>query len=237
MNEKIDTNNLKLLKNLHILIVEDDIDLLVDVKATIEIFSNHIYTAINGKEALKVMDKYPVDMIISDYVMPIMDGYELCKLIRLSNKNIPITIMSNYNENEKLLKLLPLNLTNYIIKPINYTKLVSILLNMLQKLQESGLIVEHITKDITYHHLSKILKNGELTISLTKNEILILELFLKKKNSLVNNSLIKYNISKDGLSEQAIKNLIHRLRIKIGKKVIVNIKEMGYMLIHDISNN
>ena len=233
MNEKIDTNNLKLLKNLHILVVEDDIDLLVDIKATIEIFCKHVYTAINGKEALEIMDKSPVDMIISDYVMPIMDGYELCKLIRLSNKNIPIAIMSNYNENEKLLKLMPLNLTDYIIKPIGYTKLMSILLSMLQKLEESGLIVEHITKNITYHHLSKVLKNGEVTILLTKNEVLLLELFLKKKNSLVTNSLIKYNISKHGLSEQAIKNLIHRLRVKIGKKGIVNIKEMGYMLIYD----
>ena len=49
MNEKIDTNNLKLLKNLHILVVEDDIDLLVDIKATIEIFCNHVYTAIMVK--------------------------------------------------------------------------------------------------------------------------------------------------------------------------------------------
>ena len=45
--------------------------------------------------------------------------------------------------------------------------------------------------------------------------------------------LIEYNVSRDGLSKQAIKNLIHRLRVKIGKKVIVNIKEMGYILIYD----
>ncbi len=233
MNEKIDTNNLKLLKNLHILVVEDDIDLLVDIQATIEIFCKHVYTAINGKEALEIMDKSPVDMIISDYVMPFMDGYELCKLIRLSNKNIPIAIMSNYNDNEKLLKMMPLNLTDYIIKPIGYANLMSVLLNMLQRLEESGLICEQITKDISYHHLSKILKNGEEIILLTKNEVLLLELFLKNKNSLVSNDLIEYNVSRDGLSKQAIKNLIHRLRVKIGKKVIVNIKEMGYMIIYD----
>ncbi len=220
MNEKIDTNNLKLLKNLHILVVEDDIDLLLDIKATIEIFCNHVYTATDGKEALEIIDKSPVDMIISDYVMPLMDGYELCKLIRLTNKNIPIAIMSNYNENEKLLKLMPLNLTDYIIKPIGYANLMSVLLNMLQRLKESGFVCERITKDISYHYLSKILKNGDEMISLTKNEILLLELFLKKKNSLVSNDLIEYNVSRDGLSQQAIKNLIHRLRVKIGKRVI-----------------
>jgi len=233
MNEKIETNNLKLLKNLHILVVEDDIDLLVDIKATIEIFCNHVYTAINGKEALEVMDKSPVDMIISDYVMPLMDGYELCKIIRLTNKNIPIAIMSNYNDNEKLLKLMPLNLTDYIIKPIGYKNLMSVLLNMLQRLKESGLVCQQITKNITYYHLSKILKNENEIIALTKNEILLLELFLKNKNSLVSNDLIEYNVSRDGLSKQAIKNLIHRLRVKIGKRVIVNIKEMGYMIIYD----
>ena len=233
MNEEIDTNNLKLLKNLHILVVEDDKDLLVDIKATIEIFCNHVYTAINGKEALEIMDKCPVDMIVSDYVMPLMDGYELCKIIRLTNKNIPIAIMSNYNDNEKLLKLMPLNLTDYIIKPIDYTNLMRVLLNMLQRLKEGGLICERLTKDITYHHINKILKNSDEIISLTKNEVLLLELFLKKKNTLISNDLIEYNVSSDGLSEQAIKSLIHRLRVKIGKKLIVNIKEMGYMLIYD----
>ena len=233
MNKKIDTNNLKLLKSLHILVVEDNKDLLMDIKAIIEIFCNHVYTAINGKEALEIMDKSPVDMIISDYVMPIMDGYELCTIIRLNNKNIPIAIMSNYNENEKLLKLMPLNLSDYIIKPIGYTNLMSVLLNMLQRLKESGLVCEQITENITYHYLSKILKNENEIITLTKNEILLLELFLKKKNSLVSNDLIEYNVSRDSLSQQAIKNLIHRLRVKIGKKVIVNIKEMGYMIIYD----
>lgn len=233
INEKLDVNNLKLLKNLYILIVEDDAAVLEDIKSTIEIFCNNVYTATNGKEALGIIEKCSVNMIITDYVMPVMNGYEFCQIVRETNKNIPIVIASNYSESEKLLKSIPLNLTEYLIKPINYTSLTLVLSKMVKKLQDSGLVHEQITKDIQYNHISKVLKSSEEIIPLTKNETLLLELFLKNKNSLVSNTLIEYNVNDSGLSNQAIKNLIYRLRVKIGKEHIVNIKEMGYMLIHN----
>jgi DNA-binding response OmpR family regulator len=233
INEKSDVNNLKLLKNLYILIVEDDSALLEDMKSTIEIFCNNVYTATNGKEALEIIEKCSIDMILTDYVMPIMNGYELCQIVRETNKTIPIVIASNYSESDKLLKSIPLNLTEYLIKPINYTSLTIVLSKMVQKLKDSALVCEQISKSVKYNHITKALKSNDEIIPLTKNETLLLELFLKNKNSLVSNILIEYNINDSGLSNQAIKNLIHRLRLKIGKEYIVNIKEMGYKFIHN----
>jgi DNA-binding response OmpR family regulator len=228
---QLDANNLKLLKNLYILVVEDDSAVLEDIKSTIEIFCNNVYTATNGKEALEIIHKCSIDMVLTDYVMPYMNGYEFCQTVRETNKNIPIVIISNYSDNEKLLKSIPLNLTEYLIKPIDYTSLTTVLSKMVQKLEESGLVCEQITKELKYNHITKVLKMKEEILSLTKNETLLLELFLKNKNSLVNHTLISYNINDGGLSNQAIKNLIHRLRVKIGKELIVNIKDMGYMLV------
>jgi DNA-binding response OmpR family regulator len=232
-NEKLDINNLKLLKNLYILIVEDDEAVLEDIKSTIEIFCENVYTATNGKEALEIIEKCSIDMILTDYVMPIMNGYEFCQIVRDTNKNIPIVIASNYCENEKLLKLIPLNLTEYLIKPIDYASLTLVLTKMVKKLEESGLVCEQIAKEIKYNHITKVLKMKEEIVLLTKNETLLLELFLKNKNSLVSNPIIEYNVNDSGLSNQAVKNLIYRLRIKIGKEYIVNIKEMGYMFIQN----
>ena len=230
-NQPLDTNNLRLLKNLYILVVDDDSELLENIKSTISIFCNNVYTAKNGKEALEILDKCSIDMVLTDYVMPIMNGYEFCQTVRATNQNIPIVILSNYSDNEKLLKLIPLNLTQYLIKPIDYTSLIAVLSKMVEKLYESGLVYEQITQELQYDRISKILKNKEEIIALTKNETLLLELFLKNKNALVANNVISYNIKDDGLTHQAIKNLIHRFRNKIGKEVIVNIKDMGYMLV------
>lgn len=233
INAKLDTNNLKLLKNLYILVVEDDAAVLEDIKSTIEIFCDNVYTAINGKEALEIIEKCSVNMILTDYVMPIMNGYEFCQIVRETNKNIPIVIASNYSDNEKLLKSIPLNLTEYLVKPINYASLTLVLSKMVKKLEDSGLVSQQIAKEIKYNHITKILNIKDEIILLTKNETLLLELFLKNKNSLVTNALIEYNVNDTGLSNQAIKNLIYRLRIKIGKELIVNIKEMGYMFIQN----
>lgn len=231
LNKQLDTNNLKLLKNLYILVVDDDSAVLEDIKSTIEIFCNNVYTATNGKEALDIIDKCSIDMVLTDYVMPHMNGYEFCQTVRQTNKDIPIVIISNYSDNEKLLKSIPLNLTQYLIKPIDYTSLTEVLTKMVEKLQESGLVCEQITKELKYNHISKLLRDKDEILSLTKNETILLELFLKNKNSLVDQTLISYNINDEGLSQQAIKNLIHRLRVKIGKELIVNIKDMGYMLV------
>lgn len=237
MNNKdiqLDTDNLKILKNLYLLIVEDDATVLEDLKSTVEIFCDNVYTAENGKEGLKILERCSVDIVLTDYVMPYMNGYEFCQTIRQTNKNIPLAIISNYNDSDKLLKSIPLNLTQYLIKPIDYTSLTKVLTQMVEKLKESGFVCEQITKDLRYNYLAKLLRVQDKIIFLTKNENLLIELFLKNKNSLVSNHLISYNINNEGISPQAIKNLIHRLRAKIGKEVIVNIKDMGYMLvIHD----
>jgi len=231
LNKPLDTSNLKLLKNLYILVVDDDNELLENIKSTISIFCNNVYTATNGKEALEILNKCSIDMVLTDYVMPIMNGYEFCQTVRQTNKTIPLAIISNFSDNEKLLKSIPLNLTQYLIKPINYTSLTILLSTMVEKLQESDLVYEQITQELQYDRISKLLKNKKKIISLTKNETLLIELFLKNKNALVSNSLISYNINEKGLTTQAIKNLIHRFRQKIGKELIVNIKDMGYMLV------
>lgn len=63
-------------------------------------------------------------MIITDYVMPLMDGEEFSRQIRINDHKIPISIISNYSEKEKLMKLIDLELTGYLLKPISYNDLM-----------------------------------------------------------------------------------------------------------------
>jgi len=225
------TNNLKILKELSVLIVEDDTELLNNLKDTIEIFTPNVYCATDGKEALTYFNEQHIDLLIIDYVMPNMDGVQLCKEIRLKSPYIPIVMISNYSDNEKLLKSIPLNLTKYLIKPVSYDDLINTIVDMIEKLKEQGKIEINISQNIKYNSISKILTNNKKQIKLTKNETLLLELLIKNRNILVSNSTLEYSIDNNGLSIQAIKNLIHRMRVKIGKDSIINIKGLGYMLV------
>lgn len=170
-------------------------------------------------------------MIITDYVMPLMDGEEFCRNIRNKNYKIPITIISNYYEKEKLIKLIDLELTNYVLKPVNYEDLIDCLKKMINKLEKLDFHDFQINKNIKYSFLTKELIDIEnnITTKLTKSEVIFLELLLKNANTIIPIETIQLNLSLSEVkSEQAIKNIIYRLRKKIGKDTIQNLNNLGY---------
>ena len=221
---------LAILKNFTILLVDDDKILNENLAKTLNMFFKEVLTADNGSVALEIFKNKTIDMVISDYVMPIMNGYELCKEIRIIDDKVPIIILSNFQDNEKLLNVIPLNLSSYLIKPIEYTTLIDTLLLMIEKIEKEKIIVEKITPNISYNRLSKRLEKEDENIKLTQNEIILLELFLKHKNILVTNEIIEQefdNISQ--LSSSTLVNLIYRLRKKLDKNSIVNVQSFGYI--------
>jgi DNA-binding response OmpR family regulator len=139
-------------------------------------------------------------------------------------------MISNYSDKEKFHNVIPLNITQYLIKPINYADITTALSNMMERLYENGMIDVKITDTLSYNYINNILKDDTTILPLSKKEILLLKLFLKHKNSLITYSMIEYALDDFEISNQSIKNIIHRLRQKVGKKTIVNIKEMGYMI-------
>jgi len=163
--------------------------------------------------------------------MPIMDGYEFCCNMRREDTKIPIVIMSNYTDKEKLLQSIPLNLTQYLIKPIDYNTLVDTLLQLIQKIESSDISIQFINKIIKYNTITKELTEDEKPIVLSKSEIRTLDILLKLKNTLVTNDMISDAIDNEEIkSNQAIKNIIYRLRQKVGKDNIANVPSFGYIL-------
>lgn len=81
--------------NKKILIVEDDKDfsIILQKKFTLEGFS--IVTAENGEEAIEIAEKEKPDLIISDVLMPKMDGVTMANKIRETDKNVPIMFLTN----------------------------------------------------------------------------------------------------------------------------------------------
>ena len=225
-------NKLLILKKSAILIVDDDEQILHNLKLTLSIFFDTVLTAKNGIEALKIYEEVSsIDVIITDYVMPKMCGYVLCKKIRRIDNDIPIIMMSNYSEKEKLLKSIPLGLIDYLIKPIEYTTLSTALLKIAIKINSKSLDSIFLN-ELEYSFIRKEIKKDNTIIKLTKNEALVLELLINNKTNITSVDQIKYTLDAEhNKSEQAIKNLFYRLRLKIGKNMIINNKALGYSLL------
>jgi PAS domain S-box-containing protein len=115
--------NTEYLKSLNVLFVEDeDLARVLLAKTLSKIFKN-VFTSANGlegfekfKESQTSIEK--IDLIISDINMPIMNGLEMLENIRKIDLDIPTIFLTARNETNNILRAIDLNITNYIIKPI-----------------------------------------------------------------------------------------------------------------------
>lgn len=107
-----------------ILICEDDRELRTLFARTLE---KHGYSTIgvsNGKEALDALEGGYVDLIISDIMMPVMDGYELVQVLRDSGINTPVLMITAKSAFEDMNAGFTSGADDYMVKPININEMV-----------------------------------------------------------------------------------------------------------------
>lgn len=88
----------------------------------------------NGRQALDALGSTPVDVLITDISMPVMDGLTLISEARKLHKELKVIILSGFNEFDYLKEGMKLGIENYLLKPINLEELESTLRNTVQKL-------------------------------------------------------------------------------------------------------
>ncbi len=110
-----------------LLLVEDSPTQAMELKLILEKHGYRISIAANGREALALLEQKKPAMVISDIVMPEIDGYELCRAIRKDERltDIPVVLLSYLSEAGDILKGLESGASNFIVKPYNGDYLVS----------------------------------------------------------------------------------------------------------------
>ncbi len=103
----------------HILVVDDDKSTRRLLKAVLESENYTVYTAENGAEALTLMDQAHIDLVVLDVMMPEMDGYAFTKILRDSNNNLPILMVSAKQLPEDKKKGFIVGTDDYMTKPID----------------------------------------------------------------------------------------------------------------------
>lgn len=149
-------------EKVEILIVEDSPTQAEELKFILEENNFIITSASNGKEAMKKLSDYRPTIIISDIVMPEMDGYELCRRIKQNEtlKNIPIILLTSLSGIHDIIKGLESGADNFIIKPYEEKYLLSRIYHIItnfdiQKGKKPGESVEVFFKGQKYFVSSK----------------------------------------------------------------------------------
>lgn len=107
-----------------ILVVEDDKNLRKLMVTCLRKNEYMPFEATNGEEALEILDKNYIDLIISDIMMPKMDGYELTKTLREAYYDIPILLVTAKSNFEDKKEGFLLGADDYMVKPINIEEMI-----------------------------------------------------------------------------------------------------------------
>ena len=107
-----------------ILVCEDDFAIKTMISTKLKQENYSVYTAQNGQEALNLMEKQQIDLVISDIMMPEMDGYEFVQTLRETKYTLPILMITAKSQLESLEEAFKLGVDDYMVKPLRLEELV-----------------------------------------------------------------------------------------------------------------
>lgn len=223
---------------LNILVVEDDKNTR---KLITTILKNHGYTtleAVNGVEALEMLEHNHVDLMVLDVMMPQMDGYELAQTLRDGGSQMPMLMLSAKSKADDIKQGFVVGIDDYMTKPFDFEELllrIKALLRRSKIVAENKLVVGKITLD--YNSYSVISENGVETLP-QKEFLLLYKLLSYPERVFTRLQLMDEIWGMDVESDEHTVNVhINRLRTRFADTKefeIVTVRGLGYKAVrHD----
>lgn len=217
-----------------ILFAEDDATLRKHITYLLTHAGYKVTTAQNGAEALDHALAEPFDIIILDWLMPLLSGVEVCTKLRATQNTAGIMLLTARDAAEDMITGLDAGADDYLVKPFKS----DVLLARIRALgrRKEKLIVETLTcGDLTLHIQQRTVHKNNTVIELTKNEFLVLYYFMQNRNHVLTREQITayvWDFEQD-VSSNALDALIKLVRKKIDDPTasyIQTVRGVGYKM-------
>ncbi len=215
-----------------ILVVEDEKDIQNIIKAFLENAEYKVETADDGLDAINFIQKNNYDLILLDIMLPKIDGFTVCEMIR-KNSNIPIIILTALTDEESQLKCFDKLADDYITKPFSMPILLKHIEAIFRRTDNSN----EDTSILKYKNVILNMENYEVyvdnqKVTLTFREYEILKLFLKNQGKVftrdnILNSIWNYDYFGD---DKIVNTHIKNIRKKLGVEYIETVRGVGYKI-------
>ncbi len=189
---------------LSILLVEDDANLGAILASSLRRKGFDVNLCRDGDEALSAYRTDAYNFVITDVMMPVMDGFTLAKEIRSNDADIPIIFITAKTLDEDIIEGFKVGADDYIVKPFRIDELImrinAIARRMVAKerrSKEDGIYYKYSFKDLEFDYFNKTLFNGVKKVGLSAREADILIIFFKNENKAVERSYILNKIWND----------------------------------------
>ncbi len=125
---------IKFAQGLRVLYVEDNKEARESTLGLLENIFDNITTAVNGEDGLEKFEKGSFDLILTDINMPKMNGMEMIDKIRETDKDVPILILSAYNESGYFIETIKQGVEGYLLKPIDLDQFLDMIKKAVEKI-------------------------------------------------------------------------------------------------------
>lgn len=221
--------------NNKVLIVEDDKNISKLVKYNLEKSDFECTTTITGEDALAILDKEPIELIILDIMLPKMDGLEVCRVIKQNKdiSHIPIIMLTAKGEEVDKVVGFELGADDYVVKPFSPRELVLRVKAILKRKEPkpAGQVIMSTKKIHLDSSRHKVVVNKK-NVELAPLEFKLLETLMSKKGRVQSRERLLddvWSIRAD-VTTRTVDTHIKRLRQKLGSagQAIETVRSIGY---------
>lgn len=219
------------------LVVDDDRFILNDLKREIERENIHVITSLNGEEALDVVEHQHIDIAVVDIMMPGIDGFELCKILK-DSFDVPVIMLTARDELSDKENAFLAGTDDYVTKPFEMKELIfrikAVLrrfqINISNELKIGNTTVNSVDMEITINQKSMLLPKKEFTL---------LDYLMRNKDKVLQRERIievVWGLDFEG-DERTLDVHVKRLRKRLEKLdsdvLIKTVRGVGYKVVLD----
>jgi len=218
----------------NVLIIEDDATMRRGLKDNFEFKGYGVLTADDGEEGLNIALNKKPDLILLDIMLPKINGYEICRLIRQENLNMPIIMLTAKGEESDIILGLNLGADDYVTKPFSIKELLARAAAFLRRSRQTEQDIYEFGDYRLDIPARKLTRRGD-DIKLSPKEFGLLELFVKRPGrALTRDEILNMVWGYDSfIGSRSIDRFVTTLRNKIepdphNPTFIHTIREIGY---------
>jgi two-component system, OmpR family, response regulator MprA len=217
-----------------LLVVDDDPDVRLSLRRALSCAGYSVATAAHGGDALDYLARGPVDLIVLDVLMPMVDGFETCRRLRERGDATPILVLTARDGIDDRVAGLELGADDYLVKPFALRELLARVQALLRRSRSSRDVIGYadLTLDATAR---RVTRNGQV-IELTKIEFALLEVLLRNAEQVLGYDVIRERVWGYGEApaSNALAVFVGLLRRKLEEggrqRLVHNIRGIGYVV-------
>lgn len=214
---------------MHVLIAEDDPAMQKILRLYFEKDGFQVSVVSNGKEAVDFLSEHPADLVILDWMMPVRDGIETCREIRLLHLPAKILMLTAKDRWEDEIQALACGADDYLRKPFD----IRILLLRARKLCLAENVLSY--RDLSLNPDTMVVTLRGEKCAITKTEYELLKFFLSNQRRVLSReTLLNHIWGMDYTGDtRTVDTTVRRLRQKIGEDMIRTRIGLGYVMGED----